>query len=534
MNTVANLTQILDHPDLPTQKAAAEELIAMGAEALPTIFANLGFATPRARRALMTVIEKIGDSSALLPLMRFIWDSRETIEDSDARGLAMKAIASLARPEDGARLLPFLIDVAKDDDAFVRGWSAETLAHFGDPRAETLIKAMLKDPSEVVRERAESALHTLAANPAPTDALKPAQDDETLLKSIRSARGNEQVFWLNELKSRENAFELATRLVREGGRAQILGLQYLLDSQDPAARGIARFLLMRESDSPLRAVALRIIAQHLNGDADSDEAALIRTATFEADPFVRLAAMECAGLSGDPDLTDRAVLGLRDRDPEIAASCSRGLARSLTTSDRHHFPQLLEAFDSVHRRRLSSRDDTSVRTEAYILRAIGKVVGDLPNGDSQIQQVALKALFDAEDLRPILVTALDLLEQATPTKGVPPTQRWSADKIRDLAMLASSSDREVRTRTLHLLVRGAQPGIDSLTPIAQRLTFEPDEVLISAVIPLLELVGSERARTILTEFSNHSNEAVVVAAQASLQRWRNSQKWMDAEFDEKF
>ncbi len=506
----------------------------MGADALPSIFANIGFATPRARRALMTIVERIGDASALLPLMRFIWDSRQNIHDSDARGLAMKAISSIVKPEHGAKLLPFLIDVGADEDAFVRGWSAETLAQIGDPRATTLIKAMLKDPSEIVRERAESALLTLAANPTPTDALKPDQDDETLLKSVRAARGNEQVFWLDELKARPNAFELATRLVREGGRAQILGLQYLLDSQDPTARSIAGLLLLRENDSPLRAVALRIVAQHLNMDADADEVALILTGTYDSDPFVRLAAMECAGKSGDDDLVDRAVLGLRNKDIEIAQSCARGLAQGLSVNDRHHFPQLIEAFDSVHRRRISSRDETSVRTEAYLLRAIGKVIGELPNGDTQIQHIALKGLFDAEDLRPILVTALDLLEQATPATGVPATQRWPAELIRDLAMLASSSDREVRSRALHLLVRGAKPGIDSLTPIAQRLTFEPDEILISAVIPLLELVGSERARAILTEFSTNGKQEIVVAAQAALNRWRNAQQWVEAEFDDKF
>ncbi|MEZ4460153.1 MAG: HEAT repeat domain-containing protein [bacterium] len=216
MPDIAQLTFQLDHPDVPTQQEAADALVALGAEHLDAIVANIAFATPRARRALIGVIARIGTPAAMINLMRFVWDRRGSIEDSDARGLAMKGIAKLARPEDGARVLSFLMDVAEDHDPFVRAWTAQTLAALGDPRARAFLKQMLNDESEIVRERAQAGLEQLLDGTS--DALISQVDDTELLAKLRTATGAHQAYWFNELKARPNALELAARMVREGGK----------------------------------------------------------------------------------------------------------------------------------------------------------------------------------------------------------------------------------------------------------------------------------------------------------------------------
>lgn len=530
---VAQLALQLDHPDVPTQNEAIEALVALGPEAIPEIVANFDFVSARARRGLVTALEKLQSPRALGGLMRFVWDKRGSIEDADTRALAMKAIAELAQPEHAPRLLSFLLDIAQDEDPFVRGWAADTLGRFGDPRAQALLKSYLKDPSDVVRERAQLALMRLKDLPN-TDALKPDLSDAELLKTIRGSKGAEQTYWFDELRSRENAFELAAQLAREPGRTQVLGLHYLQESRDARARGLAVHLLMREPESPHRAIALRIIAQHLNRDADADETALIRSGLYDTDSFVKGAAFEAAGRSGVADLIDRAIDALSDRDPEFVHAAARGLSRGLAESERHLFPRLSDAFETLHRRRLNQNDDLSARCEAYLLRAFGRVIGTTTAGADTARHAALRALFDAEAHQPVLITALDLLEQTTPAEGLPEAQRWPAERVRDLAMLLGHPERDVRMRVLSLITRGAAAGNDTLVPAMERLLYESPTTIQEQVIPVLEHVGTTRARALLTELTNDARPEVSTAANAALTRWRNAQPWIEAEFDDSF
>lgn len=530
MADIPQLILQLDHPDIQTQQAAADALVELGRDDLDIIVANLEFATPRARRALMGVISRIGSPRALLPLMRFVWDKRESIEDADARALAMKAISELARPEDGARLFSFLMDISDDADPFVRGWTAHTLGNLGDPRARSFLKQSLTDPSDVVRERAQAALQTLRTGAS--DALKPEVDDTELLNKIRGSRGPQQTYWYEELCSRPNAVALATRLVRERGRGMLLGLQYLLESRDPVGRTVAIQLLMGEDSATHRAIALRLLAIHLNGDADSEEREVVRSALYDTDSFVRVAATQCAGASGDDDLTNRALSALRDPDVDVVLAAAVGLSIGLSAKDRHRFPALDAAFDTVHRQRLKEPTESIARAEAYLLRAIGKISTG-PQGSGSIQKIGLRALFDAENFRPILVTALDLLDAATPA-DLPDAARWEPEQVRSLALLLSSSDREVRHRALDLVVRGAARGNDAITPMIQKMVFEDDDIVVNGVIPALELAASARARETLDQLALSDTMEVSVAAQAAALRLRNSSEWIDAEFDDVF
>ncbi|MEZ4460152.1 MAG: hypothetical protein R3E66_10555 [bacterium] len=237
----------------------------------------------------------------------------------------------------------------------------------------------------------------------------------------------------------------------------MFGLNFLLESGDPIGRPIALNLLLREGTNANRAIAFRLLAMHLHADADTDECEVVRGGLYDTDVFVRAAAAMCAGASGDEDLARRAIAAVDITEGEVALAAAKGLSAGLGQSDRHLFPALEAAFERVHRRRLASNDETFVYTEAYLLRAVGHATSG-SRGTSEVQRMALRALFDAEHHRPVLITGLELLEQSTPDEGLTADLRWPAEMVRDLAMVLGVDDREVQQRALRLLVRGAASG----------------------------------------------------------------------------
>ncbi|MEZ4460151.1 MAG: hypothetical protein R3E66_10550 [bacterium] len=67
-----------------------------------------------------------------------------------------------------------------------------------------------------------------------------------------------------------------------------------------------------------------------------------------------------------------------------------------------------------------------------------------------------------------------------------------------------------------------------------KLVYEEAEVIVSGVIPLLERIGTERARGALSELAQSDDNEVKKTAAAALLRLRNGQEWIDAEFDDSF
>ena len=523
---IAGLIQELDTPDTEAQRLAMDNLVLESSDAVDTIVASLGFSTPRVKSALIQVLEEIGDQQALLPLMRYVWDSRQKVEESSPRALAMRAIVQISSPLDAPRLFNFMMDLVQDDDRFVRGWVAESFGRFGDPRAEPILKELLRDKDEHVRERAEIALNRLKGSD-----LRSLDQDlsaDELLGRIRQARGGQQDYYIGILKERDDALELSARLVREGGRGVIQGLYVLREINDPRARLVAGRVLEREPNSDHRAIALAILAQHLKADADAAEIELIRANIFDSDPFVRVSSLECAALSGDLDLVQRAVESLFVRDTEALLSSARGLSRGLTAQMRSLFPRLSEAFDVVHRRRLAESDDRLVRAEAYLVRAISRLVVPGSLGLTQAREIALRALFDASEHKPLAVTGLELLESSTPDP-LSADIRFSVEHTRSLGLLLDVPSREVRDRALKMLWYGAAKNTDSLVPALERILFDQDADL-ECVIRVLEAIDSKRSRSVLEEIVK-SDSTLATAAQAALNRLRGQDDWIDAEFD---
>lgn len=532
---IARMVERLDHPDAIHQREVMDAIIAFGPQAIEPLAANLVLSNGRVQTALVQILGEFEDSRAVLPLMRFVWDSRGKIESSNARALAMKSLVRLVNDDEAPRMVAFLMDVSDDQDPFVRGWAAEALGKFGDRRAEPILRELARDDEEFVSEKAQRALASL--DDSTSDAISRAArelSDFELLGKIRSERGAEQQFWLAELASRPNAFELASDLVRGGGRAVIYGLRMLQRLRDPRARGVAVALLTRSPENAdIRAVATRLMAAHLAGDADDNEAEIIRSLSYDDDRFVRMAASEASGASGKADLVSRALQVVSSgRDADQIQAAARGLSLGLSSRDRGRFPDLSDAFATVHNIRVQSDDPAWAEAEAYLLRAIRRLVEGQNFGQKQAQTIALRALHDAAEKRPLVVTGIELLETSTPEDGLESDARWSRDQAISLVeVLESAQDADIVRRTLELMVRGVPDGMISTIDILERLAWNQEFDIPTSIVPLLKKAGSRRAMDLLQDLANSEDEEVRLAAETALRQKRNSEDVIDAEFE---
>ncbi len=528
---IAHLISSLDHPDLITRQEVEDELAKLGPEAISAIGASFSlYQEPRVVVSLVTVLQKIGDPKGILPLMRFIYDTRDRIALSDARGLAMRAIDSMAKPDHADKLFQFLLDIIDDRDAFVRGYAATTLGKFGDRRAVGFLKELAGDEHEFVREKATEALQGLEK--ASSDALKQDVSDEDLIDLIVANKGAEQEFYVQELRERDTAFELAAVLTRKPARGRLRGLQVLYELADPRARGVVTTLLQSKTTEAERALALRILGHALNGDANEDEIDVIGASLMDSDEYVVAAGMLAAGGSGDITLMEKALKGVAHRSPEVRLAAAKGLASGANTSARAIFPKLEDLVKQAQQRRLRDESDVNVRTEAYLLRTISKTLGDSSLGAAKAQQIALRALLDARDKRPLVITALELLNQTTPEDGLREDDRWHRQMILGLVDLIEIEETDLRNRAMDLLVRGGpKRATEWVEPISKQIYEVDAEHMEARVIPLLERAGNGKAKQLLKELSETGDDIISIAAAAALRRLRDDQEFIDAEFE---
>lgn len=530
---IAQLVDRLDHPDSIHQREFMDKLVAMGPSIIEPLSANLEIVPDRVKSALVRVLGELGDPKALLPLMRFVWDSRGDLSAGDARGLAMKALAELARPEDAGRLTAFLMDIAGDRDPFVRGWAAHALGRFGDRRATPILRDLVNDDDPFVQERAQQALSELDA--ADSDALSDAAsgiDDHELLSKIRSLKGGEQEFWLDELLRRDNVLNLCADLVHGTGRGVIFGLRALSQLGHPDARGIARPIMSRADAHPdVVAIATRLVARFTRSDMTEAEAAAIRTLRYHDDRFVRLAALEAAAASGRRELQRNALERLlASEDADVALSVARGLSRSVGASDRSWFPEVSTAWSRVNSRRESSRDKRWVEAEAYTLRTLKNLVDGATLGRRKARKIAFEALKKSSEVRPIVVTSLELLAATVSAES---DVEWSREDALNLVeILEEYRDVSTLRRTLNLLVRGAPAELYSAVDVLEDLAWRNDIAVEETVIPLLGRIASTRAREILEDLSESPDEAVRLSAETALRQERNARDIIDAEFED--
>lgn len=533
---IAQIIAHLDHPDGKHQRDAMELLLSLGPEIIDPLVASLSISEPRGRAGIIRVLGELNDEAALLPLMRFVFDRKDSLPDQNARGLAMEAISRLAKPSQATRLFDFLMQIRQDQDPFVRGWAMEALGNFGDPRATPIIAEGTQDPDEFVRQRARIAQERLAARPAQDqDALDGEQiTDLELLQKLRAVQGGERAYYADLLLNRPNAFELVTTLIREGGKGALIGLQLLQRMPDERARQVATQYFTHQEDATSRAICLRIMAAHLKGDADAQEVRVIEQALHHQDEFVRMAAMAAAAASGHDPLTRQAIAVVERGSTQgliHALEAAEALSRGLTPAQKRLLPELRDALHQAQRRRLGHPIDEHVQIEAHLLRAINNLIDDEPLiGTHEVIEQALGSLKDAERCWPVIVSALRLLRDLVGERMLPVDGRFSAAQSIHLLPLMTHEDDRVRGRVLDLLKRGAPEGFNALSSKLERLVHDPSLDLTQDIIPLIERAGGERARRLLMDLEQSKDPNTAQAAKNALRAMRAQQPIIEAKF----
>ena len=529
---IAQLVDRLDHPDSEQRRQAMRRLVDLSGEAVPVLEASLRLVEPEARRGLVRVLGQIGDDRALLPLMRFVFDERGSIEESDARGLAMQAIMKIAGPEHADKVFDFLIDMKEDEDAFVRGYVIEAFGRLDDRRAEPFVEEAMEDEDEFVRECAQRAKEALEG--ADSDVLESVLGDRDLLQKIRIAGGSELDYYMSELLDRQNAFELAVELVRSDNRQTARGLRALMKLDDPRAREVARRQFQSDESTTAKAICLRIMGDYLEGDATDEEVTIVRRALKHSDEFVALAALAAAGKTGDRGLLRKTIDAVESRDLSRAETAARSLSEGLTDEAIRLFPDLLDVFWVIHRHRRGDEEEEGqyARIEAYLLRAMGRLVSADGLGTGDAREAGLAALTDAADHRPILTTALTLLDRIVPDDGYAnDAKRWAGVEIDPLLALLEHPEDAVARRALDLVERAVDPTDAEVADKLSRYLYADDETLIEQVIPLLEQSANSRARELLGELTGHSDDNVQQAADRALRHIRNADATIDVKYD---
>lgn len=530
----------LDHPDAIRQREMMDDLLTQlkegNPEVLDGVISNLKLVDPEPRVPLIRVMSEYAHPDMLLPLMRFVFDARGQPKEHNARGLAMQAIMRIASPEHAGKLFDFLMDMKHDDDRFVRGYTAEAIAKFGDARARPILEGMLQaDQDDFVKQRVRHALDLLASQPQEASSDQLAQHDlpdEELLQNLRGHDGKDRDYWLGILRERPNSFELTRDLITQGGnKGTLLGLRELLANDDARGREVVVRHLTQTQNEAERAICLRILGKHLRGDASEQEVKLIQSGRHASDLFVQRAALTAGASSGHSDLMRDAIDQLTKNDEHVALDVAKALPQAGAQALKRFTHQVRDARTYIDRRRQHSADETPELIEANLLQTLATLAAEVNIGRMDLQRDALHSLHDALTRWPIVVSALKLLRETTQQEDkLSEGSRWSPSDAAPLLDLLNHENPKVQTRAFELLRYGAPRGWALMTTHLERFLHDDDAPIAEHIIPLLEIAGDRRAEQLLEDLGLSKSAQVSESARATLQRMRNGKRVVEATF----
>ncbi len=548
-NKIAQIIDLLDNPDADIQRSVMDELVELGSDAVPTLAANIGVVNLRIRRSLVQVLGEIGDERALLPLMRYVYDRRGKHEEADPRALAMKSIIALTYGPDD-RVFGFATDIIRDSDAFVRAYTVDLFVALDERAGLPYVKDSLEDPDEIVRARASIALPKLNQISRSESSISAEEFVEQFLRS----RGNQREFNIQELLARPDAFSLAAAIARADMSESTAGLRALQQIDDSRARKIAGQILLRPLDitSAQRAIALRIIANYLVGDATADEVRLIERGLYDEDRLVQLAALNAAGRSGVQSLLRHALKALKTGDIMTALTVAESFSRAPFPALPQLFSTLDDVLTNTRTRRISGETmiknqrmddaDDQIRLEAFLLRAMANTLEN--EVDTAVRTRAQTQAFQSlqsnpntsSNLQPIYITALEILEHTTrnTTAGLNTmtNDTWHLPEILLLLNVHTRLDSvRSRHRARQILKRVVPIGCNELVPYLQQWRLDSEISVVDDIIVLLERAHSDASVKILEELALDRSETVRESANSVLRRWRNNAPYIDVDFE---
>ena len=176
---------------------------------------------------------------AIVPLMRYVFDSRDSPAQDGPRRRAMEAIRALSEHVSPGKLQAFALDMSTDSDAFVREEVLLILGKLGGRRSAEVIQRALDDKEPKVRQRARllmSELPDMATWPDPR--LQEMSSERVLAEVRRTRNAVERRELLHFLWCREDGRPHLEQLLKEGGRLARDVLHVLGRAAEPEAREV--------------------------------------------------------------------------------------------------------------------------------------------------------------------------------------------------------------------------------------------------------------------------------------------------------
>ena len=537
MDKAAIIQQIdrLDHPDAHLQDTILAKFSARPGKVRPVVLANFPLVNDRIRRALLRWLSRHMTSEATLPLMRYVFDERTTIDEQVGRAMAMGLLLKRARrtdlPEERGRLRGFAEDICTGEDSpEIRRLGLRILAFTGNQRSISVVEDALRDEDEDVREAAHQAMDALQE--APEDSGSTPKSAFDLSKALSDSAGPRRRQLIRQWKRHDEAPEIAVGLLREKSDLRSEALQILLDDPTNKARPFLASIIFDKPDSGRAALALRLLAKIGEpGSAGPDEIEAIRRSLRSISVLNQSAACAAVGALGLVQFARDLVEMSLSRDLSLSLAASAGLDDIVSESDTDLIRHLTQAIEINDRRRRESRNAADpIRVVAHLQSALRKIVTPNTLGVEAIHQLALTQLERAGRHRPIAVTALQLLMASTPKEGISEAERWSIREAAALLNLLPYADQASARRIAALLFRGAPEGLADLDRSARDLRKSGFVDVAEVVVPLLQRSGSERAKKTLQEIADGEDVEAVSAARQALRKMRNDGQVIDAEF----
>ena len=528
----------LDHPDAILQDQILAKFSRQAQKVRPVVLANLPLVNARVRRALLRWLGDELTGEATLPLMRYVFDQRETIAEQTGREMAMALLVRRARqpqgPEEMGRLRGFAEDILGDDNPTVRRLGLTILAHVGNLSSAALAEAYLRDDHEEVRQAARRTMKVLEDAPdGPGAADRPIVASALESRLLNSA-GPLQRQLIRRWRRHDEANEIAVNMLRQRAplRLRQAALQILLESPDRRARPYLSALVLDEPGEDIAALALRLLARTADdGPPRPDELRAIRQALRSSDRLVLLAGFAAVAAFELRDFADQLIRAATSSDLSLSLEAAKTLGAVLDRSDHERCMALVDAVNIAERRRRShSKQLDYLHLVAHLLTALRQIISPETIGVEAARRAALAVLRAGHNQKPLRVTGLQLLMAATPTEGLDELDRWTVDEASTLLPILDDGDRAATRRVGILLVRVAPPEMAQLVDGARKLWRSGAVDAGEVIVPLLDRADTEAALAFLEELAAGDDPAATEAARKCLRKRRNQGDFIDVEF----
>lgn len=534
--SIPQLIERLDHPDATHQDSVLEQLSDRSDEARPVIWEQFSRVNARIRRALLRWLSNEATRKATLPLMRYIFDERDTVADQTGRSMAMAILfrraRSTDRPEERGRLRAFAEDMCDDSNPEIRRLAIRILGYVGDRRSAQQIESQRDDAHEDVRQAAKRALRAL--DEAPESVEAPTDDPDQLCRRLLQSAGPRRRQLIRRWKRHDQRASIAVEILRRENELRSQALQLLLNDPRPSARPLLASIVLEDPDAELAALSLRLLARLATSrreQPDPDELEAIRRALDSDDLFSRGAACRCVEAFGLGQFVRPLIEMTESRHLPVALDASRSLDGLLDHTHQELLRHLEEALRGNERRRRRHDDDPDcIRIVAHMMSALRDVVSSSTIGVERLRRVVFDILASGGEHRSLRVTGLQLLLASTPQHQLETYRRFSDQEVTILVELIPHCQRQALRRIGRLLWRGAPANARRLDEAAHRLWTSDSVDVDDIVVPLFDRAGTKRADDALSQIADGEPPAAAEAARAVFRRRRNESEFIDVDF----